>query len=277
MPPGFSRLHGWRMMKTMPNDASIRSIDQLRILVVDDHLINRELLSTGLSRTVGRIDTAENGPDAVDLCSRHDYDAILMDLHMPQMDGRTAARLIRELDTPSARARMVALTADTRPAQRARLLKEDFDEYLNKPVSIAGLTAALRQLFRLPGPAGAMLRPDGPDRLIDPGSALAATGDDAGLSHRLAAMFMDELEEKLPLLDDMLYRGDRHAAAGLLHQWAGSSGYAGAMRLSKACQRLHQPLVSEDDESLTGIRYLHFLRIAHATRQALRHSLARVA
>src|SRR5690625_1081579 len=149
MPPGFSRLHGWRMMKTMPNDASIRSIDQLRILFVDEHLISRELLSPGLSRPVGSIDTAKNGPDARDLCSRHDYDAILMDLHMPQVDGRTAARLIRELDTPSARARMVALTAATRPAPRARLLTEDFDEYLTKPVSLAGLTPAFRPLFRL--------------------------------------------------------------------------------------------------------------------------------
>lgn len=265
------------MIKTMPDNASIRSIDQLRILVVDDHRINRELLSAGLSRTVGRIDTAESGPDAVDLCSRHDYDAILMDLHMPQMDGLTAARLIRELETPSARARMVALTADTRPGQRERLLKGDFDEYLNKPVSLTGLTAALRQLFRLPGPAGADQGPDGLDQLIDPGSALAATGDDAGLSRRLAAMFVDELEEKLPRLDHMMCRGDRRAAAGLLHQWAGSSGYAGAMRLSKACQQLHQQLAAKETTRLTGATYLHFLRTAHATRQALRHSLGEAA
>src|SRR5690625_7400090 len=89
------------MIKTMPDNASIRSIDQLRILVVDDHRIKRELLSAGLRRTVGRIDTAESGPDAVELCTPQDYDALLKGLHMPPKDGLTAARRIGGLETPS--------------------------------------------------------------------------------------------------------------------------------------------------------------------------------
>lgn len=254
----------------MEAGASRYAIDSLRVLVVDDHRINREFLGTGLSRVVGHVALAEGGAAAIDLCEREDFDVILMDLHMPRMDGLATANRIRDLERRSAHAQIVALTADARPEERLRLLEAGFDDYLNKPISIPDLVGAIEALFN-PGveraPRG---QPAAPTQLVDRDRALAAANGDAELAARLQDMLCRELDEKLPRLDGMMAQRRYDEAAELLHQWAGAGGYAGAMRMTQACRMLRQRLLSELDSS-PGTSYLNFLRIAHATRQTLRH------
>lgn len=255
----------------MNAQSSRYSLDALRVLVVDDHRINREFLSTGLSRVVARVVLAEDGPSAIEYCQREDFDVILMDLHMPRMDGLATANRIRDLDGHSAHAQIVALTADARPEERQRLLDAGFDDYLNKPITIPDLATAIESLFnpRAACDTGAHAS-SAPTLLIDRARALAAANNDTDLATRLQDMLSSELDEKLPELDRMIGTGDYRQAAELLHQWAGAGGYAGATRMTQACQMLRQRLLTGLDSSL-GTTYLSFLRIVHATRQVLRH------
>ncbi|WP_181918499.1 MULTISPECIES: response regulator [unclassified Wenzhouxiangella] len=246
------------------------SIEALSVLVVDDHRINREFLGTGLSRVAGRVELAEDGPGAIELCEREDFDVILMDLHMPRMDGLATANRIRDLDAHSAHAQMVALTADARPEERFRLLEAGFDDYLNKPISIPDLVEAIEALFNPGARRTPQEQPAAPTQLIDRTRALAAANGEAELASRLQDMLSNELDEKLPELDRMMTAREYGEAAELLHQWAGAGGYAGATRMTQACRMLRQRLLSGLDSS-PGTAYLNFLRIAHATRQALRH------
>lgn len=240
------------------------------MLVVDDHRINREFLGTGLSRVAGRVELAEDGPGAIELCEREDFDVILMDLHMPRMDGLATANRIRDLNGHSAHAQMVALTADARPEERLRLLEAGFDDYLNKPISIPDLVEAIEALFNPGARRTPQELPAAPTQLIDRTRALAAANGEAELATRLQDMLSNELDEKLPELDRMIATRNYSEAAELLHQWAGAGGYAGATRMTQACRMLRQRLLSGMDSS-PGTAYLNFLRIAHATRQALRH------
>lgn len=247
------------------------SLETLRILVVDDHQINREFLDTGLSRMVDKVGLAADGPEAIKRCAHEDFDVILMDLHMPRLDGLATAHRIRDLETPSAHARIVALTADARPEERVRLLEAGFDEYLNKPITIPDLISAIEALFnpgagRAPQPR----RPIAPTQLIDRERALAAANGDTDLATRLQDMLAAELDEKMPKLDRMIAERQYEQAADLLHQWAGAGGYAGAVRMTHACRMLRQRLLAGLDSS-PGTTYLNFLRIAHATRQTLRN------
>ncbi|NBD96357.1 MAG: response regulator [Gammaproteobacteria bacterium] len=253
----------------MKNEASRYSADSLSVLVVDDHRINREFLGTGLGRMVGRVVLAEDGPSAIELCEREDFDVVLMDLHMPRMDGLATANRIRDLDGRSAHAQMVALTADARPEERMRLLEAGFDEYLNKPISIPDLIEAIEALFNPGVRRSPREQPAAPTQLVDRSRALAAANGDAELASRLQDMLSRELDEKLPQLDRMIAAREYPEAAELLHQWAGAGGYAGAMRMTQACRMLRQRLLSGLDSS-PGTAYLNFLRIAHATRQTLR-------
>ncbi len=244
----------------------------LRILVVDDHEINREFLKAGLNRLVDTIRLAADGASAIELCAREEFDVILMDLHMPQLDGLATANRIRDLDTRSAHAQIVALTADARPEERVRLLDAGFDDYLNKPITIPALMTAIEALFNPNVSRNPQERQHiAPTQLIDRDRALAASNNDSGLALRLQDMLAAELDEKLPELDRMIADGEHRKAADLLHQWAGAGGYAGAVRMTHACQMLRQRLLAGLDSS-PGTTYLNFLRIAHATRQTLRNA-----
>ncbi len=90
-----------------------------------------------------RVDVANNGIEAVEAARRATYDLILMDVNMPEMDGITATRKIRELGGDKARIPIVALTADAMKGDRERLLALGMDEYVSKPLERDKLLAIL--------------------------------------------------------------------------------------------------------------------------------------
>lgn len=253
------------------NSASAAStLRRLAVLAVDDHAINREFLRAGLADSVARLDVADSGPAAIECCRKQVYDVILMDLHMPHLDGLATIHRIRDLDTRSARARLVILTADARPEERARLLSEGFDAYLNKPLSIAELKRTLWALFAPAQAHNTQNQPheSGSEPLIDSERAYAVGHGNSDTAADLGRMLSRELEQKLPLLDRMIAEKKIDEAAALLHQWTGAGGFAGALRFSRECGILRRRLLDPTTSS-TGAAYLDFLRTAHATRQAL--------
>ncbi len=116
----------------------------LRLLVVEDVPVNRELIQTLLSPFDIEITTAENGVEAVERLKQEPFDIVLMDVQMPVMDGLTATRAIRAL--PSERARstpIIAMTANVLPEQIRTCAEAGMNDHLGKPVSPADLLAAL--------------------------------------------------------------------------------------------------------------------------------------
>jgi PAS domain S-box-containing protein len=121
---------------------SIRSA--MRLLVVDDNVVNRELISTLLAPFDLEIETAADGVEAVEAASRASFDLILMDVQMPNMDGLTATRRIREATPPgAARTPIIAMTANVLPDQVARCLEAGMDGHLGKPIIPAKLLSIL--------------------------------------------------------------------------------------------------------------------------------------
>lgn len=115
----------------------------MRILVAEDNQVNQLLASVTLQKEGHRVDVANNGIEAVEAVRRLTYDLILMDVNMPEMDGVTATRKIRELGGRKARIPVVALTADAMKGDRERLLAQGMDEYVSKPLERDKLLAIL--------------------------------------------------------------------------------------------------------------------------------------
>jgi PAS domain S-box-containing protein len=116
----------------------------LRMLLVEDVAVNRELIATLLAPFDVTIEMAENGVVAVDAMQRARFDLVLMDVQMPVMDGLTAARAIRALPQASARSTpIIAMTANVLPEQVQKCLDAGMDDHLGKPISPAALLAAL--------------------------------------------------------------------------------------------------------------------------------------
>jgi CheY-like chemotaxis protein len=115
----------------------------LRILVAEDNPTNRLLVGTRLRRSGHHVDLVENGREAVDAVCGNDYDVVLMDMQMPELDGVGATRAIRALPGPNGRVPIVALTADALPEFRERYMSSGLDDYLTKPIDWRALDRVL--------------------------------------------------------------------------------------------------------------------------------------
>ena len=146
-----TRLHqGSTFTVTLPADACAAPSEEagidaaaLRVLIVDDHPVNRDLLRVML-RAAG-CDTLEaaDGAEAVEAVSIHSVDLVLMDVRMPRMDGISATQAIRRLDAPARDVPILAVTADAMPEDAARCLAAGMDGHLAKPVTQARLYEAI--------------------------------------------------------------------------------------------------------------------------------------
>jgi CheY-like chemotaxis protein len=115
----------------------------LRILLAEDNPVNQKLALRLLKRLGYRADVADNGLEAIEALRRQPYDAILMDVQMPEMDGLEATRAIVREWKPEQRPRIVALTANVMKEDRDACYEAGMDDYLGKPIRVEELMAAL--------------------------------------------------------------------------------------------------------------------------------------
>src|SRR5216683_1810816 len=116
-----------------------------RILLAEDVLIN-QIIAIEMLKTAGYlVDVADNGIEAVDAVEHQPYDLVLMDVHMPSMDGLGATRKIRELGPPRGRIPIVALTADAVAGVREQYLAAGMDDFLSKPFNRSELLAVVER------------------------------------------------------------------------------------------------------------------------------------
>jgi signal transduction histidine kinase/ActR/RegA family two-component response regulator len=109
---------------------------KLHVLLAEDNLINQKVAVMVIQKMGFTVDVACNGKIAVDKYSQNQYDMILMDIMMPEMDGIEATKIIRELEknkTPGSRIKIVALTANAMKEDREKCLSSGMDDYLSKP------------------------------------------------------------------------------------------------------------------------------------------------
>jgi signal transduction histidine kinase/CheY-like chemotaxis protein len=115
----------------------------LRILVAEDNPVNQKLAVRLLDKMGYRADVANNGLEALDALQRRSYDVVLMDIHMPDMDGLETTRRIRQQFDGGPR--IIAVTADSSQGDREKCIAAGMDDYVSKPIQISLLQAALER------------------------------------------------------------------------------------------------------------------------------------
>ncbi|MEN0074689.1 MAG: ATP-binding protein [Paracraurococcus sp.] len=202
-----------------------------RVLVVDDVEANRILVRTHLERAGHAVTLAADGSGAVDAAARQRFDLILLDVHMPVMDGTEAARRIRA-GGPNAATPIMALTADVSGAQRARLEEAGMNAVLTKPASPAALLAAVAGCPVAPPPDDGTPVLD-PEIIAEIDRLLGRSERDAMLSQSLA-----EATEQLGRCDGLL--SSPTELRFLAHRLAGGLLSVGAMAAGRAAQKLER-------------------------------------
>jgi two-component system sensor histidine kinase/response regulator len=120
----------------------------LRVLLVEDNLVNQKVACRLLAKHGHAVVVAENGQIALNALERSEFDMVLMDVQMPEMDGLAATAAIRRREEGTGRRLpIVALTSNTRKGDRERCLEAGMDGYVSKPVQVHLLLREMAQVL----------------------------------------------------------------------------------------------------------------------------------
>ena len=161
------------------------AIAPLHILVAEDNEFSARFLERLLTRPGHRVQLASNGREALALAEEKGFDLLLLDVHMPELDGFQVVQELRGRErTAGGHLPIIALTARSRREDRERCLAAGMDDFLTKPVRPAELLAAIDRLVRAPGGSHGVSPPgrrhsEERRHLLDPVAVLIACGDDA--------------------------------------------------------------------------------------------------
>jgi CheY-like chemotaxis protein len=137
-----------KMEELIQKEKIHKEVKDLKILLVEDNLINKKITLLTLSPLVKSIDTASNGKEALDMFGTSNYDLILMDIQMPVMNGLIAAEKIRALEsTTNSHVPIIAITANAMLGDKEKCLSAGIDDYISKPFQPAALLDKIKKII----------------------------------------------------------------------------------------------------------------------------------
>ncbi|OLN27549.1 Signal transduction histidine kinase [Desulfovibrio sp. DV] len=213
-----------------------QDLPPLTVLVVDDNDVNRIYMLHLLRKNGHTPIPAVDGRQALEVAASQTVDCILMDIQLPDMDGLTVTRAIREGRCAPANppeVPILALTAFAMQGDRERCLEAGMDAHVSKPVRGADLFAVIGQVL-----SKARLATNSREELLDL-SEFSRKGR-REFAAELLALFLELAEPKGQALTEAVSRGDTAAALGLAHDLAGMSGPIRAERLAAAMRSLQE-------------------------------------
>ncbi|VXB19446.1 response regulator [Nocardioides sp. AX2bis] len=255
---------------------------QGRVLVVEDNLIN-QMVARGFLEAQGYVvETAEDGEQALDVVAAGAYDAVLMDVQMPRLDGYATTRVLRREQATTGDGRrlpIIAMTAAAVTGEREKCLASGMDDFITKPVSAAALAAALARWVRSPavtttatapapeaeaeaaGPAGPAA-PDDPHLDLDRLADLLELGPPHDFLDRAIDNFLRRRGEVTAVLADAVAAQDHARLAAAAHELRGGAANLGLHVVVGLARRLEER--ADEDESAGSEPLLAELAVALA-------------
>lgn len=233
-------------MAEVPTRAALQG---LALLVADDNIVNQHVAAELLESAGAAVHLAANGREAIEVLAQHPIDCVLMDVHMPVMDGLQATRLIRALPSAVASVPVIALTADASPENRLECVDAAMDDFLTKPLSPELLYATIVARLRSrrdeagsPVVAAVAAAVAAPAEVIDLAILLRYLGGNASKMRKVAFMFVDSMTETMTEIESAAAAGDWQSLSALGHRAKSSAATVGANRLAAlltTLQNLH--------------------------------------
>ena len=240
--------------------AEARALGKL-ILVAEDDQINQKVIlrQLGLLGYAGEV--AGNGRVALEMWRSGNYNLLLSDLHMPELDGYGLSGAIRAEETGPSRIPILALTANALKGEAHRAQAAGMDEYLTKPIRLHLLKAVLdkwlptaSRYLLSEAPQGVSTDP-GLERtrapVMDTDVLKELVGDDPDIIQELLADYLASLRQQAQELSQASALGDTQKVSAIAHKLKSSSRAAGALALADRCAELENAGRTEDQAAIT--------------------------
>jgi signal transduction histidine kinase/DNA-binding response OmpR family regulator len=242
----------------------------LRVLVAEDNRVNRQLAMRILEKAGHRADAVEDGRAAVRALRENLYDAVLMDVNMPEMDGFEATQVVRGADFdghPNQSVPIIAVTAHSMSGDRSACLRVGMNGYISKPFKSSSLLVAIDRLIdgtpetppaETPPPiADAIVRPcpeasdAGPPPTFERDRLLADLDGDEAFVQTLVSVFLEDTPSLLEALRKSIEAQNPEAAGQHAHAIKGGAAHIHAMAVAEAARAAERAGKAGD---LDGVR-----------------------
>ena len=247
-----------------PSENRTQGKHRLSILLAEDNRVNQVVASKMLGEFGYSVTVANHGKEAIDLLQSRSFDLVLMDIQMPEMDGFTATRLIREKEKeePTRRRQpIIAMTAHAMKGDRERCIAEGMDGYISKPIHSAKLQAAIAEVMdeasrrvdaiadkaAAATPSRTEEEKDGGDKergqdgdeiQWDRAETLSRLGGDEALLQDVLNIFLSDVPERIETLRRAIAEGEPETVEQTAHCLKGELGYFGFSSLSHMAHSL---------------------------------------
>ncbi len=244
---------------------------ELRVLLAEDSPINQKLAVRLLARRGHEVTVVDDGRKAVEAFKDGEFDIILMDIQMPELDGFGATAEIRELEAATGgRVPIVALTAHAMAGDETRCLEGGMDAYVSKPFRPEELFVAVEQLAKGARVAEmpAEREPEDEVTIFDREQAMAQFGDDPSFLVEIINIFLEEAEQLVADGQAALEAGDLPALAKVAHRLKGASGQMTAEEAQQAAYAVEMAGKAGEAEGIDDL-WQTFLAALDRLRPAL--------
>ncbi len=248
--------------------AEAPKLSNARILLAEDNPINQLVALRIMGRLGYHADTVNNGHEAVAAAHKTNYDLILMDCQMPELDGYTATEEIRKAEAGTDKHTVViAMTAHALKGDREKCLQSGMDDYLTKPVDVKSVEEMLSKWLdkknneadtglasrRKVESNQQVVTPEKRSATIDMKRIRDIFGEDQESIKEFIDVFISSTEELLKEIDFAVKEKDQGQAKMLFHRLKGSAGNSGMMILHELCISAEQVLQKSDWKMLDEI------------------------
>ncbi|WP_290660018.1 ATP-binding protein [Ignavibacterium sp.] len=248
---------------------------KFRILLAEDNLINQKVAIRTLTSFGYQIDAVLNGEQAVSEHKSKNYDLILMDIQMPEVDGYTATKLIRKLDSPLNSVPIIALTAHALLGDKEKCLVAGMNDYISKPVVAKEIVGIIDKYLGIHKnkPQGVKKEMEKTSSLFDFERLNQVSLGDKEFEKDLLGDYFKDVEIKLETLKEFVLQRNFKKIQELAHTLKGSSYSVGARAIGDEALGIELSAKSLDIESVEE-RMIKLVKVIRESKELFKDVLA---
>lgn len=229
-------------------DFLIEKRGKFTILLAEDNAVNQKVLTRFLTDAGYKVNTVVNGIEALNEIKANNYDLVLMDIQMPEMDGLTASQKIRELDGIISQIPIIAITAHALMGDKEKCMRAGMNDYLSKPVNHQKLTAVMDKWLKIdstPPPVVEEVKPK-EDVLIDFVHFENISLNNFEFQQDLASTYISDTLKRMGKLEEFIIENELAKAIAEAHTIKGASFSTGALKMGETAKSIEFALKEGD-------------------------------